>query len=121
MKRMTHSAYGRKVRVLTEEEIEKRYPKGNGGRRSKYTYEAIALGYNIALIEYEKLVIHDYCILRHQVEYAIQSLYPRRSQDHVKIWGYTDMSRLDQKKIYCAFKLREDAFFFEQDSKIEEE
>jgi len=89
------------VKILSNEELDKRYPEGMENRMAKLTREAIEKGYSIALVEQEGL--HDSGILlSHDVQVALESITPKSSV--IEVWGYTDMSQFSKDKIYCAFK-----------------
>ena len=83
------------VKILSNEELDKMYPKGVNSRMAKLTREAIDKGYSIALIEQEGL--HDSGILlSHDVQVALESITPKSSV--IEVWGYTDMSQFSRDK-----------------------
>lgn len=88
------------VKILSNDELDKRYPKGVNFRMAKLTREAIDKGYSIALIEQEGL--HNSNWLTQDVQVALECNTPKSSV--IEVWGYTDMSQLSEDKIYCAFK-----------------
>lgn len=89
-----------KVTVLSKEQLDERYSRLANTRMAKLTKEAIEKGYSIALVEKEGLNRRDW--LTYDVQVALEQSVPRNSV--IKVWCYTDMSQLDDDKIYVAFK-----------------
>lgn len=95
----------RVVKILSKEELDKRYQLNNKSMAFILTREAIKNGYSIALIEQEGLdqaSLREPSKLLYYVRLALESIIPKSS--YIEIWGFTDMSELPEDKIYCAFK-----------------
>ncbi len=89
-----------KVVVLSKEQLVERYSTLAGTRMAKLTKEAIENGYSIALVEKEGL--KKALLLSHDVQAALEQSVARSSV--IKLWCFTDMSQMDEDKIYVAFK-----------------
>lgn len=95
----------RVVKILSKEELDKRYQLNNKSMAFILTREAIKNGYSIALIEQEGLdqaSLREPSKLLYYVRIALESIISKSS--YIEIWGFTDMSELPEDKIYCAFK-----------------
>jgi len=88
------------VMVLSNEELDERYSSLSNTRMAKLTREAIERGYSIALVEKEGLRKEKW--LSHLVRVVLEQSVPRSSV--IKLWRFTDMSQLDEDRIYVAFK-----------------
>ena len=89
------------VKILSKEELDKRYVKLANTRMEKLTKKAISLDYSIAYIKQPGL--HHSTFLAEDTREALESIFPKTSG--FEIFGYTDISELaTNDTVYCAFK-----------------
>jgi len=100
----------RNARILTSEEIQKRYPPENNSSIAKLTRELVEKGYDILYGEHPNPDISINKILGYNwgrdVRATAAYLYNTNPTD-IEFGGYTDMSQLNLKAIFVAVKLRE--------------
>ncbi len=89
------------VKVLSKKQLDVRYSELANTRMARLTKEAIEKGYSIALVKIERMSVNDE-YLDYDIQVALEQSVPKSSV--IKVWGYTDMSEMNDSKIYVAFK-----------------
>lgn len=95
--------YRLQLTVLTDEDLKRRYDKLKGTNMARFTNEAISAGYSIGLLQYTNLSEDDASDWLRKAKDAVAMNFKGQSY---KIGTFTDLSEVDQDKLYFAFKTK---------------
>ena len=90
--------------ILTQEDLKRRYDKLNDTNMARLTDEAIAGGYSIGILQYAGL---KHNTARDWLDYAKVAVAMNFKGHIYKIGVFTDLSEVDEDKVYFAYKTKE--------------
>ena len=89
--------------ILKEEDLKKRYEQLKNTRMARLTSEAVANGYSIAILHYPGLKFDSASEWLRRAENAVAARFKGYSY---KTGAFTDLSEVDNDKLYFAFKTK---------------
>lgn len=93
--------------VLEEKDLKGRYEKLEDTRMARLTDEAVANGYSIGVLHYPGLELDS---ASEWLRYARNAIATRFKGQSYKIGIFTDLSKVENDKLYFAFKTKENCF-----------
>lgn len=92
-----------KLTILTQKDLKRRYDKLKNTRMARLTEEAIAGGYSIGILQYTGLSRDSES---NWLRYAEDVIAMNFEGQRYKIGAFTDLSEVDNDKLYFAFKTK---------------
>ena len=89
--------------ILKEEDLKSRYGQLKDTQMARLTDEAVANGYSIAILHYTGLKFDS---ASEWLRYAENAIAARFKGQRYKIGAFTDLSKVDNDKLYFAFKTK---------------
>lgn len=91
--------------ILTKEDLKSRYVELKNSRMARLTDEAVAEGYSIAILHYPSLKRDT---ASEWLRYAENTVAARFKGHRYKIGVFTDLSEVENDKLYFSFKTKKD-------------